>query len=48
VSEQRAAFDVLRKNYPSRREIDGLQVRIDGDAPQLHKIVAALGATAVQ
>ncbi len=30
VSEQRAAFDVLRKQYPSRREIDGLQVRIEG------------------
>jgi len=47
VSEQRAAFDALRKNYPSRREIDGLQVRIDGDAPALRKIVAALGATPI-
>jgi erythronate-4-phosphate dehydrogenase len=47
VSEQRGAFDVLRKNYPSRREIDGLQVRIDGDAPELQKIVAALGATII-
>ncbi|WP_223515125.1 4-phosphoerythronate dehydrogenase PdxB [Pseudomonas sp. GL-R-26] len=47
VSEQRAAFDVLRKQYPSRREIDGLQVRIEGDAPELQKIVAALGATAI-
>ena len=47
VSEQRAAFDVLRKQYPSRREIDGLQVRIEGDAPQLQRIVAALGATLV-
>ncbi|MHC8354844.1 4-phosphoerythronate dehydrogenase PdxB [Pseudomonas sp. LB3P81] len=47
VNEQRAAFDALRKNYPSRREIDGLQVRIEGDAPELLKIVAALGATAI-
>jgi erythronate-4-phosphate dehydrogenase len=47
VSEQRAAFDALRKNYPARREIDGLQVRIEGDSPELLKIVAALGATAV-
>ncbi|QVW25181.1 4-phosphoerythronate dehydrogenase PdxB [Pseudomonas hormoni] len=47
VSEQRAAFDVLRKNYPSRREIDGLQVRIEGNSPELRKIVAALGASAV-
>lgn len=47
VSEQRAAFDGLRKNYPSRREIDGLQVRIDGEAPALQQILAALGATVV-
>jgi erythronate-4-phosphate dehydrogenase len=47
VSEQRAAFDVLRKQYPLRREIDGLQVRIEGDAPELQRIVAALGATAI-
>jgi erythronate-4-phosphate dehydrogenase len=47
VSEQRAAFDLLRKNYPSRREIDGLQVRVHGDSPELLKMVAALGATAI-
>ena len=47
VNEQRAAFDSLRKHYPLRREIDGLQVRIEGDSPELHKIVAALGASAV-
>ncbi len=47
VSEQRAAFDALRKHYPLRREIDGLKVRIEGDSPALHKIVAALGALAV-
>ena len=45
--EQRAAFDVLRKQYPVRREIEGLKVRIDGDSPQLQQIVAALGAVAV-
>ena len=44
VSEQRAAFDALRKQYPLRREIDGLKVRIDGDSPALQRIVAALGA----
>ncbi|WLG43099.1 4-phosphoerythronate dehydrogenase PdxB [Pseudomonas sp. FP1740] len=44
VSEQRAAFDALRKHYPLRREIDGLKVRIDGDSPALQRIVAALGA----
>ncbi|VVO70990.1 Erythronate-4-phosphate dehydrogenase [Pseudomonas fluorescens] len=47
VSEQRAAFDGLRKHYPLRREIDGLQVRIEGDSPELHKIVAALGVVAI-
>ncbi|VVO42391.1 Erythronate-4-phosphate dehydrogenase [Pseudomonas fluorescens] len=47
VSEQRAAFDALRKHYPLRREIDGLQVRIEGDSPVLHKMVVALGAVAV-
>ncbi|CAH0257366.1 erythronate-4-phosphate dehydrogenase [Pseudomonas frederiksbergensis] len=45
VSEQRAAFDGLRKHYPLRREIDGLKVRIEGDSPALQQIVAALGAT---
>lgn len=47
VAEQRAAFDVLRKQYPVRREIEGLKVRIEGDAPGLRQIVAALGATRV-
>lgn len=47
VSEQRAAFDALRKHYPLRREIDGLNVRIEGDSPALQRIVAALGASAV-
>ncbi|KAA0983696.1 4-phosphoerythronate dehydrogenase PdxB [Pseudomonas sp. ANT_J28] len=47
VNEQRAAFDALRKHYPLRREIDGLQVRIEGDSPELQKIVVALGASAV-
>ena len=47
VAEQRAAFDVLRKQYPVRREIEGLKVRIEGDSPVLQQIVAALGAVAV-
>ena len=41
---RRAAFDRLRKHYPMRREIDGLRVRIQGDAPQLAGLVRALGA----
>ncbi|WP_447798238.1 4-phosphoerythronate dehydrogenase PdxB [Pseudomonas moraviensis] len=47
VAEQRAAFDVLRKQYPVRREIEGLKVRIEGDAPALRQILEALGAVAV-
>lgn len=42
---RRAAFDRLRKHYPMRREIDGLRVRIQGDAPQLVALVQALGST---
>lgn len=44
---RRAAFDRLRKHYPMRREIDGLRVRIQGDAPQLVELVRALGSTAL-
>ena len=44
VEEQRKAFDLLRKHYPDRREIDGLKVRINGESPALSAIVAALGA----
>ncbi|MGE8399705.1 MAG: DUF3410 domain-containing protein, partial [Burkholderiales bacterium] len=45
VAQQRCAFDGLRKHYPERREIDGLQVRIQGDSPALSQIVRALGAS---
>ncbi|WLH33925.1 4-phosphoerythronate dehydrogenase PdxB [Pseudomonas sp. FP2196] len=47
VGEQRAAFDVLRKQYPVRREIEGLKVRIEGDSPVLRQIVKALGAVII-
>ena len=41
---RRQGFDALRKHYPPRREIDGLQVRLQGDAPELAGVVRALGA----
>ena len=44
VDEQRKAFDLLRKHYPERREIDGLKVRIHGQSVLLSGIVEALGA----
>lgn len=46
-AEQRTAFDLLRKHYPQRREIDGLRVQIEGQSPELRQIVAALGAQAL-
>lgn len=47
VEEQRKAFDLLRKHYPLRREIDGLKVRINGESTALSAIVSALGAEAL-
>ena len=41
---RRAAFDGLRKHYPMRREIDGLEVCVKGDAPAVASLVQALGA----
>lgn len=46
-SQQRLAFDALRKNYPPRREIEGLRVRIHGQSGPLTRIVRALGAVLV-
>ncbi|WP_342243033.1 4-phosphoerythronate dehydrogenase PdxB [Pseudomonas sp. OTU5201] len=46
-AKRRAAFDALRKHYPVRREIDGLRVRLMGEAPRLAEIVRALGAELV-
>ncbi|OEO25490.1 4-phosphoerythronate dehydrogenase [Pseudomonas sp. J237] len=43
-SQRRAAFDALRKHYPVRREIDGLSVCVQGEAPALIRQVRALGA----
>ncbi|TDF85676.1 4-phosphoerythronate dehydrogenase PdxB [Pseudomonas sp. H9] len=43
VLEQKAAFDALRKHYPPRREIEGLRVRLYGEAPHLAQMVHALG-----
>ncbi|MFK0088354.1 4-phosphoerythronate dehydrogenase PdxB [Pseudomonas sp. NPDC090755] len=47
VQAQKAAFDALRKHYPHRREIEGLAVRLHGDAPQLAQMVRALGGVLV-
>jgi erythronate-4-phosphate dehydrogenase len=41
---RRIAFDRLRKHYPMRREIDGLDVCIKGHAPALADVVLALDA----
>ena len=47
AARQRLGFDALRKHYPPRREIDGLKVRLEGDAPRLRQLVQALGAQLV-
>ncbi|GLK90612.1 4-phosphoerythronate dehydrogenase PdxB [Pseudomonas turukhanskensis] len=47
AAERKAAFDALRKHYPARREIDGLHVKLSGDAPELARVVRALGGTLV-
>lgn len=46
-SRQRLAFDALRKHYPPRREIEGLQVSVNGQSAVLQQIVHALGAVLV-
>ncbi|MFJ7885044.1 4-phosphoerythronate dehydrogenase PdxB [Pseudomonas sp. NPDC096917] len=47
VQEQKLAFDALRKNYPVRREIEGLQVHIQGESVALKQLVKALGGELV-
>lgn len=42
---RRIAFDQLRKEYPLRREIDGLHIDISTGQPQLAQLVRALGAS---
>jgi erythronate-4-phosphate dehydrogenase len=44
---QPLAFDLLRKHYPPRREIEGLSVRINGQSEVLTQLVTALGAAVV-
>ena len=44
---QPLAFDLLRKHYPPRREIEGLSVQINGQSERLQQLVAALGAVVV-
>jgi erythronate-4-phosphate dehydrogenase len=46
-ASQQLAFDALRKHYPPRREIEGLQVSIKGHSAVLQQIVQALGAVSV-
>ncbi len=44
---QPVAFDMLRKHYPPRREIEGLSVKIKGQSERLQQLVSALGASVV-
>ena len=40
---RRAAFDLVRKNYPVRREIPDLQVQLSQPSAALRQMIAALG-----
>ena len=42
--QRRIEFDQLRKDYPPRREVDGVQVEFSSAAPELERVVRALGA----
>ncbi len=42
--QRRIEFDQLRKYYPPRREVDGLQIEISSVEPELEQVVRALGA----
>lgn len=42
--QRRAEFDQLRKEYPPRREIDGLQIHLSASEQELERVVRALGA----
>jgi erythronate-4-phosphate dehydrogenase len=46
-TQRSEAFDRLRKHYPVRREIEGLQVRLDDAPAALCTLVSALGARLV-
>jgi erythronate-4-phosphate dehydrogenase len=48
ATQQKQAFDALRKHYPPRREIEGLRVDIKGQSAVLENMVQALGAILVQ
>lgn len=46
---RRAGFDALRKNYPPRREIDGLHVAMHGEVSAgLRRMLKALGISLVE
>jgi erythronate-4-phosphate dehydrogenase len=46
-AQRSAAFDRLRKNYPLRREIDGLTVSLDIQAVALRDMLSAIGVRLV-
>jgi len=43
TEQRRAAFDLVRKNYPVRREIPDVQVQISQPQAQLQQMIKALG-----
>lgn len=47
VQSRKKAFDSLRKHYPMRREIEGLDVQLNGDDQGLLALITALGARVI-
>lgn len=47
VAVQKAGFDRLRKQYPPRREIEGLRVKVAGQGRAIAAVTQALGAQVV-
>ncbi|SDG82919.1 erythronate-4-phosphate dehydrogenase [Pseudomonas flavescens] len=47
VQARKAGFDLLRKQYPMRREIQGLEVELRGSDQGLHALITALGARVI-
>lgn len=41
-------FDLLRKHYPVRREIEGLEVELHGEDQGLARLISALGARVIK
>jgi len=47
VQARKSSFDLLRKRYPMRREVQGLEVELIGEDAHLRTLITALGARVI-